>query len=243
MNITSNYSLTKLFISKIITISINHQKTFNIEVKKIKDFFEDDKWNGVYHLWCNSTKEWKKILNIELSSSFEYISLIIFELGKYKQYSNISLSFHKYIQEIIPGIEFDYRHKQMVVNGITITTEIWDYVIYLLKLTCGEKIPQPQIFNSPEEREFFLKQQEMEERIKAIKEKNKSNSQDSLIKSLLRITYSFPSLTFDYLFDQTMAQIHWLQEMAVGEVSYDLHAQAAAAGNVKKGSKLEFFIK
>jgi hypothetical protein len=31
--------------------------------------------------------------------------------------------------------------------------------------------------------------------------------------------------------------------MAAGEVSYKLNAQAMAAGNMKKGKKLEFFIK
>ena len=130
----------------------------------------------------------------------------------------------------------------MRINGLIITIEIWEYVIYLLKLTCGEKITQPQIFNSPEERAFYLKQQELEEKIKKIKE-NKDGDREGLLKSMLSITYSFPSLTFDYLFNQTMAQIHWLQKMAAGEVSYSVNAQAMAAGNMKRGKKLEFFIK
>ena len=60
---------------------------------------------------------------------------------------------------------------------------------------------------------------------------------------MLTITYKFPSLTIDYLFNQTMAQIQWLQRMAAGAVSYEVNAQAFAAGNVKKGKKLDFFIK
>jgi hypothetical protein len=68
---------------------------------------------------------------------------------------------------------------------------------------------QPQIFHSPEERAFYLKQQELEEKIKKIKDDNKENGdKEGLLKSMLSITYSFPSLTFDYLFNQTMAQIH-----------------------------------
>lgn len=63
------------------------------------------------------------------------------------------------------------------------------------------------------------------------------------MKLLLRITYSFPSLTFDYLLDQTMAQILWLHTYAAGAVSYEVNAQAFAAGNMKKESKLDFFIK
>jgi hypothetical protein len=40
-----------------------------------------------------------------------------------------------------------------------------------------------------------------------------------------------------------MAQIQWLQTHAAGAVSYEVNAQAFAAGNTKKGKKLEFFIK
>lgn len=50
-------------------------------------------------------------------------------------------------------------------------------------------------------------------------------------------------MTIDYLVDQTMAQIQWLQKHAAGAVSYEVNAQAFAAGNVKKGKKLDFFIK
>lgn len=240
--ITSDYSLTKLFLNKEINISVDSQYTFKIQVKTIKDFYNDSSWNGTYHLWTISVFQWKKMFNIELETSFDYIQLILFELGKYKQYSDISDSFKKYLEEVIPGIEFNYREKHMRINGLIITIEIWEYVIYLLKLTCGEKITQPQIFNSPEERAFYLKQQELEEKIKKIKE-NKDGDREGLLKSMLSITYSFPSLTFDYLFNQTMAQIHWLQKMAAGEVSYSVNAQAMAAGNMKKGKKLEFFIK
>jgi hypothetical protein len=63
------------------------------------------------------------------------------------------------------------------------------------------------------------------------------------MKNILSITYSFPSITIDYLFDQTLAQIHWLAKMAAQEVSYSVNAQAFAAGNMKRGKKLEFFIK
>jgi hypothetical protein len=40
-----------------------------------------------------------------------------------------------------------------------------------------------------------------------------------------------------------MAQIQWLQKYAAGAVSYEVNAKAFAAGNVKKGKKLDFFIK
>ena len=86
-----------------------------------------------------------------------------------------------------------------------------------------------------------MAQQAAEARIK--KMRAKQGDAEGLLKAMLVITYKFPSLTIDYLFNQTMAQIHWLQKYAAGAVSYEVNAQAFAAGNTKKGKKLDFFIK
>jgi hypothetical protein len=87
-----------------------------------------------------------------------------------------------------------------------------------------------------------MAQREQEEKIARIKRSGQQDK-DGLIKILLSITYKFPSLTIDYLCNQTMAQIQWLQKYAAGAVSYEVNAQALAAGNMKKGKKLDFFIK
>ena len=101
---------------------------------------------------------------------------------------------------------------------------------------------KPIIFSSEEARKIYLAQKANEEKIRKIRAQ-KQGQGDELMKSLLSITYKFPSLSFDYLFNQTMAQIQWLQKHAAGAVSYEVNAQAYAAGNVKKGKKLDFFIK
>ena len=101
---------------------------------------------------------------------------------------------------------------------------------------------QPPVFDSEEARKLYLAQQEQEEKIRKIKSQA-SHDKEGLMKAFLAITYAFPSITIDYLFDQTMAQIQWLQKYAAGAVSYEVNAQAYAAGNVKKGKKLDFFIK
>jgi hypothetical protein len=76
----------------------------------------------------------------------------------------------------------------------------------LLKLSCGEKVVQPPVFNSEEARKLYLAQQEQEEKIRRIKSQG-NHDKEGLIKGLLAITYAFPSITIDYLLDQTMAQI------------------------------------
>ena len=65
----------------------------------------------------------------------------------------------------------------------------------------------PPTFNTPEERKFYEAQQATEKRIAKLRATNKQADEDFLIKMLLAITYSFPNLSFDYLFNQTMAQI------------------------------------
>ncbi|MDY4729518.1 MAG: hypothetical protein SPC26_05265 [Lactobacillus amylovorus] len=87
-----------------------------------------------------------------------------------------------------------------------------------------------------------MAQREQEEKIAKLKQ-SRNGDKDGLAKILLSITYAFPSITIDYLCNQTMAQIQWLQKYAAGAVSYEVNAQALAAGNMKKGKKLDFFIK
>ena len=101
---------------------------------------------------------------------------------------------------------------------------------------------KPRTFNSQEEKDFYLAQKRMDDKIKKIKSQNKGDGAN-LLKSFVSIIYAFPSLTIEYLAQQTMAQIQWLQKYAAGAVSYEVNAQAFAAGNVKKGKKLDFFIK
>ena len=249
MKFTNDLNITKLFVSKNITITIDDDSqklSFILVPKLVRDFVENDSWNKTFYFLTLDVLDWKEIFHdkIVYDESFFYIQTVIFQLAAYQQYREIANNFEKYLQEIIPNLEINTSTKKFIVDGITITPEIWNYVIYVLQLTCGKKVQQPRIFLTQEERAFYLKQQEMERRIRKIKQQNANKGDDNgILKSMLAITYSFPSLSFDYLFDQTLAQIHWLAKMAAQEVSYRVNAQAFAAGNMKKGKKLEFFIK
>jgi hypothetical protein len=64
------------------------------------------------------------MINVELDSAFDYIQLVLFDLGKYKQYFDISNSFKQYIEEIIPNIKFNYRERFMYIDDLIITVEI-----------------------------------------------------------------------------------------------------------------------
>lgn len=60
------------------------------------------------------------------------------------------------------------------------------------------------------ERQFYLAQQKAEQKINRLRAKQAQQNEtdkDLLMKVFLAIMYAFPSFTFDYLLDQTMAQI------------------------------------
>lgn len=245
--ITDNYSISRFFIVKEVVITIDKKDFIKMKLKTVRDFFEDNLWNGIYHMWTQDIDEWHKMFQSarsSLSTEYDYIKFIVFELGAYKQYRDIADTIQKYFQELFENVDFNFTEKEIIINGVTITSQIWNYIIYLLKLSQGEKVTQPRTFSSPEEEAFYLKQLEYEKRINKLRSKSKNGEdKEGLIKTCLYIIYAFPALSFDYLFDQTMAQIYWLQKMAAESISYSFNEKAFAAGNVKKGKKLDFFIK
>lgn len=243
MEITSNYSITRLFLTKEVEISIDKINSFKLILKPIKDLFSDKDWNVTYHMWAMSAKSLQKALYLNEEQNFtslQILEILLFDLGKYDKFRNIYTMFKKELEELIPNIQFKDKH--LKVNDVTITDDIWEYILYLLKLSNGERIEKPLIFSSEEARQFYLAQKAAEDKIKKVKS-SKQGDEDGLSKMMLTINYKFPGLSFDYLFNQTLAQIQWLQKYAAGAVSYEVNAQAFAAGNVKKGKKLDFFIK
>lgn len=241
MKINSNYSITQLFVKKEVIIIVDNKK-FTLKIPTIRDLYEDEKWSSILFFWTRPLSDTQKIYFKAADSALGMIKLIIFDAVQFQEYSELTSLYKIYLEKWIPNIEYDYENRELKVDDITITPDVWDYILYLLKLSSGEKVTQPPVFDSEEARKLYLAQQEQEEKIRKIKSQG-NQGQDGLIKVFLAITYAFPSLTIDYLFDQTMAQIQWLQKYAAGAVSYEVNAKAYAAGNVKKGKRLDFFIK
>lgn len=242
----NTYSLTKSFITKDVDIYSKEEGwRFTIKLKTVEDFFTDNQWNSSYHLWTLEPKKYEKMTKLYTAkNSFQFFYIIVFMLGMYKEYNKVANSFMDTLKSIIPSVSFDHRNKEVVLLDkprLVMTEEIWDYILYVLKLSCGEKVEAPIHFTDPEAEQFYLAQKAAEDKIRRIK--NQANDEDSVLKTMLSITYAFPSLTFDYLFKQTMAQIHWLAKYAAESVSYNINAQLYAAGNMKPGKKLDFFIK
>lgn len=238
--IKDNFDIFTLFLDKKVKIYID-KKFFYVRVPTIRELCLDEVLNGTYNLWIAPLNKIKTLIPEQVEDSFDFVKTVIFQLGIYKEFRETVNNFKKTLNFFIPGIQIDFANQQFIINDIIITTEIWEYILYVLRLSCGEKVEKPRTFASEDERQFYLAQKKMEEKIKKIKAQKPGDS-DSLLKSFLTIQYKF-NLSFDYLAEQTLAQIQWLQGYAAGAVSYEVNAQAFAAGNMKKGKKLDFFIK
>ena len=249
MFIEDNYSITRLFVEKRIKIIVRESKEsatlfkFYLTLLPIKELYVNDNWNMAYHLITNSNYKQlfmlKKDLNI---TQLQTIKLIMCDLGKYDRFQKFADVLRESLTNIISDFNIDFQNQCLKIGDNTITEEIWERIVYLLKLSCGEKVTPPPTFDSEEARRLYLAQKAAEEKIQRIRSQGR-NDVESLSKMMLSITYAFPSITIDYLWNQTLAQIQWLQKYAAGAMSYEVNARAFAAGNVKKGKKLDFFIK
>ena len=244
---TSNYSITQLFFKKEITIAINREVYIKLKIPSVRNFLDDEELYKFFEIITWDTNDIKKQIGLSLENKFEFICKIFFSLAKYQEFFDFKKLIEKQLQFILQNnLKIDYASKEFTittnVGNVIMTSEIWDYIIYILQLSYGKKVVLPPTFNTPEERKFYEAQQAAEKRIANLRKENSPTDEDFLIKMLLAITYSFPNLSFDYLFNQTMAQIQWLYKYALESVSYEVNAQACATGNMKKNKKLEFFI-
>ena len=244
MEITSNYSMLNLFVrdNKEVKIFID-KNVITINLKSIKDFFSNDDWVTCYTIIARDEYR-KKLLppSSQNQDALTEIKTLIFEYGKYAQYTKIISILRTQLLTLIKDLEFDFVIKELKTNNVIITSDIWNYIVYVLKLSCGEKEDKPPVFDNEYSRQLYLAQKEFEKQVNKIKNKQGGDN-EQILKILLTITYQMPSLTLEYLFNQTMAQIHWLYQYAAQSVSYDVTKLAYAAGNLKKGKTPDFFIK
>lgn len=249
MIINSNYNLSQLFISKTVTIYIRESeksqeiKQFDVILPTLREFMLSNDLRLAFDII--TTSRLNEIFHQDEMSNLSVLQMLLLHIGKFDKFRHLYDICISQLSKLIPGFTANFNNAELKINDITITDDIWDYVIYVLKLSNGEKVQKPILFETEEARKFYLAQKANERRMEAIRQKGVKNEKndDAIMKLLLSITYSFPSFTIDYLFDQTMAQIRWLQKKAAGAVSYEVNAKAFAAGNVKKGKKLDFFIK
>lgn len=241
--ITTNYDLTASFVTKDFLLYVENE-TINIHLMPLKSFYNDKDWLTFYNIVTTPIKKLRDQLKIQKELDlYDIIMLFLVDLGKYKQYNKLYHSIIYGFNQIVDGFEVDLSTHKMYANHVEITREVLEYLLYVIKKSNGERIEKPRQFASEAERAFYLAQKEYEEQIRNMRQKQQNDGQDAMLKIFLSITYAFPSFTFEYLFEQTLAQIRWLQKYAAEAISYEVNKEIFAAGNMKRGSKLNFFIK
>jgi len=240
--INTNYSITQLFLSHTIDIH-TEEGDFQIHLPSLRELYTIKSWAFCYNLWTKGLKflNVKDNQNLEDLTAYKLMQLILFDLGRFDKFRPIYDFLIECLNNLFIDFNLDAANKTFYASDINITEEIWDYVQTLVQLSYGEKTSLPPVFHSEEARQLYLAQKKNEDKIRQLRAKGAN--EEGLLKMFLSIIYAFPSFTFDWLWDQTLAQIQWLQKYAAGAVSYEVNAQAFAAGNVKKGKKLDFFIK
>lgn len=242
-NFTNDFSITRLFASENKDVRVFVDKAqITLHLKTIRDLYENEDWLTCYSIITRDDK--RKVFIPKPYQSLEpynEIKTLIFELGLYSEYKQLVGILRTQLEFFIQDLSFDFEQKELVAGAVTITADIWNYLIYVLKLSCGEKEKKPMVFTDEASKQLYLAQLEMEKRVNKIKNGDGKGDDTQILKMLVSIIYQFPSLTLDYLFNQTMAQIHWLYGYAMKSVSYEVTSAAYTAGNLKKGTKLRFF--
>ena len=125
MNITSDYSITRLFITKEVRVIVDNQD-FIVKVKTLKDFFIDRDWNAAFHIWTSPVNKLGNSLGLKnksLTDSYDLLHLILFDLGQYSEFRKIYTLFNNVLKDILPQIRIESNN--ITINGISMTREIW----------------------------------------------------------------------------------------------------------------------
>lgn len=123
MNFTNNYSITKLFMSKDITVYANG-KPFIVRAHSVKEFYENTTLNSVYHLWVSSLSQTQKLYFTKIENSYDALVTMIFEYGKFDRYRDVANKMREVLPLVLPQVEIDMPNKIIRINGITMTAEI-----------------------------------------------------------------------------------------------------------------------
>lgn len=105
------------------------------------------------------------------------------------------------------------------------------------------RIEKPPHFGPGDEaaKAFYERELAAKAKIAAIKAKNLgTNDKDGLMNVFVLVAYKF-NYTFEQMYDMTMCQVRYLEEMTSNMIAYENGIMAYTAGNLKKAPK--FFIK
>lgn len=238
----SDFSPFKLFVNHFITIydEKNILERTVIKIPSLRDKFENLNLNIFYAFFNQGLDKFKGLFSaLKLSCNNEFEALkCIYQIGYIKE-----LNF--YYTSVTEALKFFFNSEVTYINDTftvvkqnrTLDYDLFNYVMYILRLAEGMNIEPPRTFKTDAERQRYEKILEQEEKIRKIRAtgtKLKGDNSMDPMKGFVSIMVAFPQYTIDMILDFTTCQIVSLQQYAARILKYDIEKRAYAAGNLKK---------
>lgn len=123
MKLSSNYSVTRLFIDKTVTI-VADTYSVQVAIPSLHDFYTDEVLNSMYHLWTSPIDKIQQLYITPIKSSFQALETMIFELGRYDRYRTIANNMRIVLSKLLPQAQIDMSAHQIKIGKMTMTSEI-----------------------------------------------------------------------------------------------------------------------
>lgn len=242
MALQSDFSVFRLFANHSIMI-FDENNPFDkviIKIPSLREKYENSYLNifyGFFNQGISKFKEMFRKLNLNCDNEFDALKCI-FQLGYLKE-------FNYYYSSILNSLEFFFNSKIEYINDTftivnqkkTLDLDLFNYVMYLLRLAEGMKVEPPRTFKSDADRKQYEKLLEQEEKIRKIRANGvdiKNSGNLDPMKGFISILIAFPQYSIEDIFNFTSCQIVSLQSYAARIIKYDVEKRAYAAGNLKK---------
>lgn len=237
-----NLNILNLYATKDIILSCGETgQLITFSAPSLRDLISNFQLNICVGFLKKTYTELQKAFEIwEPRNFYDIFVILITKAGVYREYIELKTNVWEGFKVLFKKHELTCTENDIYIDDVFLDEGLFNIIIYLLKKLNGESVQPPVIAKTPEEQAFLDEMNKMNEKVARIKGQNKSAKEDDLLKIFATICYIFPMMTFDYLLDQTMYQISWLQKYASKGVNYSIEEKAFAAGNMKK--KLKFFL-
>ena len=125
--ITDDYSITNLFLNKIVNVFVEKKGKFSLKLRTIRESLEDKHW-GIFYSIISTPFDKLEINKFFKTKSFiDLVKMIVFDFGQYDQFRyiyNLLLEQFPLLFSSEDKFKVDMENKELTINGINITNEI-----------------------------------------------------------------------------------------------------------------------
>lgn len=238
MNFKSNLNELTLLANEKIVVRFD-DKTVEILPPSIRLLLLDLDFQEFFYTIQQSVEDFNKIIQGKLiiESKLGVLKTILFLFPEKKE------TFLGFIKKLFPNVEI--KDNNFLFQGKNLTNEEYEVLLNILDVSCGEKPLKD--FKVVSKKPVNSKQEEMERKIQALKNKNKKdkkeknetletskNSNITIDQIVIGILYEFPGFTLDRIYDMNMFTLLHFWSYVSKVVDNQIQIVAAGNGHIKK---------